>query len=320
MRDYENVGADIVLLKLGAAISLRYADLYRLLVARKFNAVCDFTGDFAGLVLLVARAAGIKTRIAFYRGSQYQFRRTLLRIRFAQLLNWFVRTSATRVLSNSLVALDRFHPGWADKPDRYRVIRNPAPCPEPQLASDREELRREAGIPDDAFVITHVGRVSPAKNHDVILQIIRLVITKHSHVWAVLIGSGTREAAKMYPLGPDAHRVITFEHRSDVVEFLQASDAFLFPSLNEGMPNAMVEAMAAGCPVLASDIPSIREVFPPSYRTSLFAPTDVLGAVERVGRLIAHPDPGYGAHLQAWTRKHFATEATLGAFCDELIK
>lgn len=318
VEDYKAAGAKIILLKLGASLSHRYASLFRILRAANWDTTCDFTGDFAGLVLLSARLANVKTRLAFYRGSQYQFRPTRLRIGFARFLSWLVRTNTTRVLSNSQAALDRFQPGWRDQGDRYGIIRNPGPDPTPLTTDKRAELRRAAGIPESAFVLVHVGRVTPAKNHEVILAVVQAMLERHPEARAVLIGRGTGEYCDSRLPQTIAGRLKTFEHRSDVVAFLQAADVFLFPSLNEGMPNALIEAMAAGCPVVASDIPPIKEVFPPAYDSYLFSPTDVSGAVARIERLIEHPDQAYRFDLMDWVQAHFALEKTFGAFLREL--
>jgi len=318
MEDYQNAGAKVVLLKIGTSFSHRYVSLYKILQARNWDAICDFTGDFAGLVLLTARLANVKTRLAFYRDSQYQFAPTILKIGFARFLSWLVRTNSTGILSNSKAALDRFHPGWEENRGLYSIIRNPSPTPMPLTNEKRAELRRLAGIPDDAFVLVHVGRVTPAKNHELILAAAQAILERHSNAWAVLIGLGSTDYAGSRLSKSITERFKTFEHRSDVVSFLQASDVFLFPSLNEGMPNALIEAMAAGCPVVASDIPAIREVFPPAYGAYLFAPTDVLGAVDRIERLIVHPDKAYGPRLMDWVQTHFAREMTFGRFLSEL--
>jgi glycosyltransferase involved in cell wall biosynthesis len=319
MADYKVAGAQVVLLKLGTSLSHRYVSLFRILRAVKWDATCDFTGDFSGLVLLTARLASVKKRLTFYRESQYQFRPTPLRIGFARFLSRLVRSSATRALSNSQSALDRFQPGWKDQGDRYCIIRNPCPDPPPLTTDKRAELRRVAGIPESAFILVHVGRVTPAKNHAVILAVVQAVLERHPEAWAVLIGRGAGEYCYSRLPQSIAGRLKTFEHRSDVLAFLQASDVFLFPSLNEGMPNALIEAMAAGCPVVASDISPIKEVFPPAYNSYLFAPADVAGAVERIERLIEHPDQDYRFHLMNWVQAHFAVDKTFGAFMRELV-
>lgn len=319
MEDYKVAGAEVLLLELGASLSHRYFSLFKILRSNSWDSICDFTGDFAGLVLLTAQLAKVKRRIVFYRESQYQFRPTILKMAFARFLNWLVLSNATRILSNSYTALDQFHPGWRDDHiDRYRIIRNQCSSPDRLSIEQRMEIRRAAGLPERAFILTHVGRVTPAKNHEVILSVVQAVLERHPEVWAVLIGRGAGEfCAKRLPQSISA-RLKTFEHRSDVVTFLQASDLFIFPSLNEGMPNALLEAMAAGCAVVASDIPPIKEVFPPSYNAYLVSPMDVSGAVDRIERLIKYPDQSYNIHLRDWVKAHFTFDKTFGVFLHEL--
>jgi len=316
--DYQSVGAKLVFLKVGTSLSPRYINLYRILRENKWDVICDFTGDFSGLVLLTARLAGVKARLAFYRGSQYQFRPTFLKLAFARFLSSLVRINSTKILSNSQVALDRFHPGWRSEKSRYEIIRNPAPTAPPLKKEMRKSLRGLIGVPEDAIVVAHVGRVTPAKNHELIVSVAQVILERNSNVWFVLIGLGCGEYSSARIPQHLIPRLKTFEHRSDIVLFLQASDVFLFPSLNEGMPNALIEAMAAGCSVVASDIPAIREVFPPSREAYLIAPNDVEGAVDRIERLIENPDKAYEADLMSWVQTQFAVEATFGRFLSEL--
>jgi glycosyltransferase involved in cell wall biosynthesis len=80
-----------------------------------------------------------------------------------------------------------------------------------------------------------------------------------------------------------AERVQLLAHRPDVAEVLAAADMFVFPSLFEGMPGAVIEAMASGLPIAASDIEPVREVVDIGANAMLVAPLDTsaLAAVVR---------------------------------------
>lgn len=122
------------------------------------------------------------------------------------------------------------------------------------LKVDRAQKRRELGVPEDAFVMLSVGDLIPRKNHIVALR--AFVQANIPNSYYLLCGNGElkgmlqEESRKLNV----ADRVIFLGFRSDVREILHAVDLFCFPSLQEGLPVALMEAMAAGVPCIASRI------------------------------------------------------------------
>lgn len=122
------------------------------------------------------------------------------------------------------------------------------------LEVDRAQKRRELGVPEDAFVMLSVGDLIPRKNHIVALRAFAQANIPNSYY--LLCGNGElkemlqEESRKLNV----ADRVIFLGFRSDVREILHAVDLFCFPSLQEGLPVSLMEAMAAGVPCIASRI------------------------------------------------------------------
>jgi glycosyltransferase involved in cell wall biosynthesis len=83
-----------------------------------------------------------------------------------------------------------------------------------------------------------------------------------------------------------AARVQLLGHRPDVAEVLAAADLFVFPSLFEGMPGAVIEAMASGLPIVASDIEPVREVVDIGANAVLVAPRDASALAAAVRELL----------------------------------
>lgn len=118
----------------------------------------------------------------------------------------------------------------------------------------RRETRRKLGI-EDKLVIGHVGRFSVVKNHDFLLQIFRELQFSHPKTCLLLVGTGElepsiRKLSMQLGLG---EKVIFTGVRSDTPDLLNAMDFFVFPSLYEGLPVALVEAQAAGLRIFCSD-------------------------------------------------------------------
>jgi glycosyltransferase involved in cell wall biosynthesis len=150
----------------------------------------------------------------------------------------------------------------ADYPDRYRrlvtQIYNGLP---PAPAREHEpDVRRSLRLPDGAPLLVNVARLSQQKNQSVLLR----ALQKISGVHLAIVGDGELRQK----LSEEAHdlRVAERVHfigevpRDKVFSYLHAADAFVFPSIFESMGLAVVEAMQAGVPVIASDLPALREV------------------------------------------------------------
>lgn len=119
----------------------------------------------------------------------------------------------------------------------------------------RNEVREELNLTNDNFVVGHVGRFNPQKNHGFIIDVFNAVYKRDKNARLVLVGSGDGQQAiedKVKSLGlSDA--VLFLGSRGDVNRVLQAMDVFLFPSLYEGLPLSIIEAQAAGLPCIISD-------------------------------------------------------------------
>lgn len=118
----------------------------------------------------------------------------------------------------------------------------------------REQARDSLGIKKE-FVIGHVGRFRPQKNHKFIIEVFVSLLKQFPEAKLLLVGDGeeiqaSRELVKRLQI---EKQVIFTGARSDVNRLLQAMDVYLFPSLFEGLPMSLVEAQAAGLPCLISD-------------------------------------------------------------------
>ena len=121
--------------------------------------------------------------------------------------------------------------------------------------SARKRIREELNIAEDAVIIGHVGRFYSQKNHEFLLDIYDSIHKKNSHTKLMLVGTGELEneiRAKVDRLGLNDSVIFTGV-RSDVPDLLSAMDVFVFPSFYEGMPNAVIEAQAAGLPCVIAD-------------------------------------------------------------------
>lgn len=117
------------------------------------------------------------------------------------------------------------------------------------------KVRNELGINND-YVIGHVGRFNPQKNHTFLIDVFNECVKMNAHTKLILVGAGERIKQiqdKVNSLGIQ-DKVIFTGVRTDVNEILQAMDVFLFPSLYEGLGISAIEAQASGLPCIISDV------------------------------------------------------------------
>lgn len=128
-------------------------------------------------------------------------------------------------------------------------------------ARERAAIRREWGIADDAPVIGFVGRLAPIKGADLFLQTAVRLSREFPSLRAVLVGEGEqRGELEAYAAGEGFSGVRFLGHRDDVGDVLTAIDVVLMPSRHEGLPLVLLEAMAAGRPIVATAVGGIPEV------------------------------------------------------------
>ena len=111
-------------------------------------------------------------------------------------------------------------------------------------------LKRELSIPLDVDVLLSVGEVNKNKNHKVVIE----VLPELKNYWYVLCGRGPlmNEYRKLAENLGVSDRFIMTGYRTDVISFYNMADIFVFPSYREGLPVALMEAMAAGLPCVAA--------------------------------------------------------------------
>ena len=136
----------------------------------------------------------------------------------------------------------------------------------------REAKRREFGVSDDVFLLLSVGELTKRKNHQVVIRALKQlegmgnrIEGRKIPVWKYLIAGKGAECKKLEKLIQKSGlegQVILLGYRTDIGELLAAADCFVFPSKQEGMPVALMEALAAGVPSIAADIRGCRELLP----------------------------------------------------------
>ena len=135
-------------------------------------------------------------------------------------------------------------------------------------------LREELGISPEKRVLLTAGEMIPRKNQALLLEVLRRL--DDPALTLIILGHGKLQdelKAKARALGVE-QQVLFPGYRTDVFRFYGIADLFLFPSLQEGLPVAVMEAMAAGLPVLASAVRGNRDLILPGEGGALLPPHD----------------------------------------------
>ncbi len=141
----------------------------------------------------------------------------------------------------------------------------------------RSEVRARLGLPDDAFVILNVGRQEYQKGQRYLLEAVAEVRRDHPEVITLIAGKEGNATGDLQALH---HRlglgdsVRFLGHRDDVGDLLTAADMFVFPSLYEGLGGAVLEAAMMGLPIVASDLPAVREALGEFEAAKMVPPRD----------------------------------------------
>ena len=123
------------------------------------------------------------------------------------------------------------------------------------INESKSQIREALSIPEQSFVIGHVGRFSYMKNHQFLIQVFIKIFEKKPEAFLLLIGDGpTKEEVELLIKKNDiSDKVLILSHRSDIPRLLKSMDVFIFPSQFEGLPVSIVEAQLSSLRVLMSN-------------------------------------------------------------------
>ena len=167
----------------------------------------------------------------------------------------------------------------------------------------RAQWRQAHGIEPHATVVTHIGRFAVQKNHALLVEAFAQV---HSDapLYLLLVGAGELEDAvreQVAGLGLES-RVRFLGIRADVADILRASDVFVLSSRWEGNPMSVMEAMAAGLPVVSTAVGGVPELVR-DRETGLLVPSEDAGALAQALQALVD-DPAQRQAMGAAARRH----------------
>ncbi|MBP1467310.1 glycosyltransferase [Candidatus Chloroploca sp. M-50] len=186
----------------------------------------------------------------------------------------------------------------------------------------REALRASLQLPSEQILIGSVGRLTEQKGQDLLID--ALALLKRPDIHLMFVGEGNKETAlrgqaTRLNLSQQVHFV---GYRRDVPQLLGALDLYVHPARFEGMPNALLEAMAAGCPIIASDADGNRELIEEGVSGWLTPVGDGEALARAINTALSNADEAAqrGKMAQARAQTHFSIAAMVEAWESVLLQ
>lgn len=223
---------------------------------------------------VAARLAGVPHVVSHVHGLNRT--RSLVR----KITNRFVFSAVDRIITVSdVVNKDVLRTNTAISPEKVVTVHNGIDAGMiDAVSAGRDEARARLGIKKDAIVFGTVGRLAPTKGQVYLLEAFSMTLKNLPGSALLITGDGQLRAElvkKTEDLGI-AGSVRFLGHRSDVLEIMRSFDVFVFPSLAEGLPLALLEAMASGVIVVASNVGGIPDVLGNGLYGRLVPPCDAV--------------------------------------------
>lgn len=177
------------------------------------------------------------------------------------------------------------------KPPRIEVVYNGIDLEKFNDLPDKEAAKKTLGYTGSDILIGYVAKLRAERNHSSLITAFSLLVKKFPGTRLVIAGDGP-EKENLIKLSKDLHvseRVDFLGNRNDVPLILKSLDVFVSPSAYEGMSIAILEAMASGLPIVASDIEPNRELIENNVDGYLVDPFNPSAIAERISALIENP-------------------------------
>lgn len=236
-----------------------YNELKRVIDDGEYDIIHCHTPVGAMLTRLAAKQARKKGTKVFYTAHGFHF------YKGAPAINWILYYPVEKWLSrytDVLITINK------EDYERAKTFKAGKVCYVPGVGIDlkkfnagyvnKEQKRKEIGVSADDFVLLSVGELIPRKNHEVVIRALSVLkqLDKLNHIEYVICGRGAYEAdLRKLAEGLDvADHVHFLGYRNDISEICNCADLFVFMSHQEGLPVALMEAMACGLPAVCSNI------------------------------------------------------------------
>jgi len=288
--------------------------LWKLLRRQKFDAIVTFTHDSNMLGAPMAWLAGIPVRVGTHLGEIRGMPRWRKKIH-ALLVN----RGVIQVLIAASTRTRQHAIEEGIRPDRVEVIFNGI-TPFKSNKAKRDETRRELGLRENDLFLLSVGRLVFEKGHEFLVEAMSTVIRSRQNIVAGICGAGPLKGQLEQQILRNAleNHVRLLGQWDSVQDLLAAADIFVLPSRWEGLPMALLEAMMAGLPVIATRVEGVDEVVEDGVHGLLVPLEDPPALAEAILQLAG--DRQARSRMGAAASLRIAGEYTTDRMCENYLK
>lgn len=160
--------------------------------------------------------------------------------------------------------------------DKIRLIYNAIETSDVRPTTEAAEVKKRHGVAADQKVVGVIGRLSPEKGQLIFLQAMAKTVKRCPNMIALIVGEGPDQAMlKDYCRKNDlCDRVVFVGYQQNIREYYRILDVLVLPSLSEGLPNTVLEAMSFGVPVLATSVGGVPEIIDEEKGNGVLVPPD----------------------------------------------
>ncbi len=309
----KDLGVEVVHVTARGPLRLgRVSGLTRHLSRRRVDVVHAFKGSPSTYGRLAARLAGVPCVFGGYRAllrPSWPFR-LVNRVLSWGTAGWIVNSERVR----RTVVADYGVPG-----ERVHVVHNAVHPSTYESRLTRAEARALFGIAERTTAVTMIANLRPEKNHEMVLRVARRLIDAGADVVFLLAGEGPERAPlerAIARMALDRH-VRLLGHVANTHDLLRATDIAVLTTVAEGLPNALLEAGAAGVPCISTENGGASEVVLPGRTGYLVLVNDDDAMVTRLQELAA--DAGRRAAMGAAAREHVLARFSPEALGDRIL-
>lgn len=288
--------------------------LWKFLHKQKFEVIETFTHDSSMVALPIAWLARVPVRIATHHGVIEGVSR-----RREWIHSWLVNHN----IAHKLVAVSKkmYHASLREgiRPERIVTILNGI-RPLPIENRSRLQLRKEAGVDVNVPMLVSIGRLVYAKAHEVIIASMPAVLREFPNVKLEICGDGVLRAdlqSQIERLGL-SNSIKLPGQTDDVARHLSAADIFILSSRSEGLPIALLEAMSAGLPCIATQVEGVDEVLVEGVHGLIVPVENPEALAQAILQLLR--DPSARGRMGAAARLHVNKFYTVDRMCRQYLE
>lgn len=284
-------------------------DIKEIIKDEEYDVVHSHVYLFSGLITKIAKKANVRNVISHSHTINEMNEDTVLRKLYKKYMRNQIKKNSDYLLSCSKEASIHLYETIDD--NRIRNIKNGIDLKRfSNIKTSRKNFLEKLGIPEGAFVIGHIGRFQKQKNHHFLIQVFYEIIKEKPNSYLLLLGRGDLEDEIKNQVNKlkVEENVMFLGVREDVPEIINSLDAFVFPSLYEGLGLVLIEVQSLGVPCFVSNtVPKDAEI-----SSQLFNYLDLdVGSKEWADKIINFDYCGKVNYFESVIKKGYSIEGTV---------